>query len=211
MSQRAPDWMDRIDAERRALARDLHDDLGQILSALHMSARTLSSALADDPRESLADDVVVLTEAALARVRAVAHGLHPPLLASHGLVPALQSLSDGVPRGEVEVRFEHDAALPRPAPAVEIAAYRIAQESLANALRHAAARCVRIVLRADDTALLLQIGDDGRGHALDATPGFGRLAMRERAALAGIGFEEAASPQGTRITLRLPLPHRDGT
>ena len=209
MSTRAPDWMDRIDAERRALARDLHDDLGQILSALRMSAHTLSSALRDDPRETLADDVVVLADAALARVRAVSHGLHPPLLASQGLAAALRGLADGIPLGDVEVRFERESDLPRPAQAVEVAAYRIAQEALTNALRHARARCVRIVLRADGDALHLTIGDDGRGHELDAAPGFGRTAMRERAALSGIDFSETASPDGTRIALRLPLAGGD--
>ncbi len=209
MSTRAHDWMDRIDAERRALARDLHDDLGQILSALRMSAHALSGALVDDPRETLADDVVVLADAALARVRAVSHGLHPPLLPSQGLTAALQGLADGVPLGEVDVRFEAESDLPRPAQAVEVAAYRIAQEALANALRHAQARCVRIELRAEDAALQLQIIDDGRGHDLDSAPGFGRTAMRERAALVDIDFSETTSPDGTRITLRLPLATRD--
>ncbi|VXC08755.1 conserved hypothetical protein [Luteimonas sp. 9C] len=204
MSTRAPDWMDRLDAERRALARDLHDDLGQILGALRMSAHSLSASLVDDPRETLADDVVVLTDAALARVRAVAHGLHPPQLASHGLEAALRQLVDGVPLGEVDVRFESESGLPRPAPPVEIAAYRIAQEALANALRHAQARCVRIELQADGDALRLRITDDGRGHDLSAAHGFGRAAMRDRAALAGIDFDETASTGGTRITLRLP-------
>ncbi len=205
MTQRAPDWMDRIDAERRALARDLHDDLGQILSALRMSARTLSEALGEDPRETLADDVVVLTEAALARVRAVAHGLHPPLLASHGLPAALQGLADGVPRGDVDVRFDADADLPRATPEAEIAAYRIAQEALGNALRHAGARCVRLELFHQGDMLVLSIADDGHGHDLSMAPGFGRTAMRERAALVQLGFDEVSSPSGTRIVLRLPL------
>ncbi|MCD9095541.1 histidine kinase [Luteimonas fraxinea] len=209
MSTRAPDWMDRIDAERRALARDLHDDLGQILSALRLSAHALSGALVDDPRETLADDVVVLADAALARVRAVSHGLHPPLLASQGLAAALQGLADGIPLGEVEVRFEAESDLPRPTHAVEIAAYRIAQEALTNALRHAQARSVRIELRAERDALQLQIIDNGHGHDLDAASGFGRTAMRERAALASIDFAESASADGTRITLRLPLAGRD--
>ncbi|MEF3083558.1 histidine kinase [Luteimonas sp. SMYT11W] len=210
MTQRAPDWMDRIDAERRALARDLHDDLGQILSALRMSARTLSQALGDDPRETLADDVVVLAEAALARVRAVSHGLHPPALASHGLPAALQGLADGVPRGEVDVRFDADVALPRALPGAEIAAYRIAQEALANALRHAGARCVRLDLFRQDDVLVLSIADDGRGHDLAAAPGFGRTAMRERAALARLRFDETSSPSGTRIVLQLPLDAASG-
>jgi len=208
MTQRAPDWMDRLDAERRALARDLHDDLGQILSALRMSARTLSQALGEDPRETLADDVVVLAEAALARVRAVSHGLHPPLLASHGLPAALQGLADGVPRGEVDVRFDAGIDLPRSTPDAEVAAYRIAQEALANALRHAGARCVRMELFRQGDALVLAIIDDGRGHDLSATPGFGRTAMRERATLARLGFDEVASPSGTWIVLRLPVDAR---
>ena len=205
MTPRAPDWMDRIDAERRALARDLHDDVGQILTALRMSARTLSEALGEDPRETLADDVVVLAEAALARVRAVSHGLHPPLLASHGLPAALQGLADGVPRGEVDVRFDAGDGLPRPPPALELAAYRISQEALTNALRHAGARSVRLDLFCEDDTLVLSIADDGRGHDLSLAPGFGRAAMRERAALVGIGFDEVSSPSGSRVILRLPL------
>jgi len=205
MTQRAPDWMDRLDADRRALARDLHDDLGQILSALRMSARTLSQALGEDPRETLADDVVVLADAALARVRAVSHGLHPPALAGHGLPVALQDLADGVPRGEVDVRFDADTDLPRPAPGTEAAAYRITQEALANALRHAGARCVRIDLFRQRDVLVLSIADDGTGHDLARAPGFGRMAMRERAALARLRLDEVSSPAGTRIVLQLPL------
>lgn len=147
----------------------------------------------------------MLTEAALARVRAVAHGLHPPLLASHGLLEALQGLADGVPRGDVDVRFDADEGLPRPAPPVEVAAYRIAQEALANALRHAGARCVRLELFHEGDTLVLSIVDDGHGHDLSQPAGFGRTAMRERAALAGIDFDEVSASSGTRIVLRLPL------
>lgn len=88
---------------------------------------------------------------------------------------------------------------------MELAAYRIAQEAVSNALRHGQAGCVRLHLSIARGVLQLQVDDDGRGHDPDAAPGFGRLAMRERAAALGGTLQETSAATGTRVIARLPL------
>jgi signal transduction histidine kinase len=199
--------LDALENDRRALARDLHDDLGQILAALRLSAHALAAQLQSPIQQSLTDDILVLADEAVVRVRAIAHGLHPPQLDTLGLAAALEALCTLQSRGAVEVALQAQATLPRATPARELALYRIAQEAIGNALRHAGARRVQVDLHADADAdaLRLRISDDGRGFDVDAAPGFGRRSMRERATLAGGRLEETSSGSGTQVAARVPL------
>lgn len=200
-------WLAAQEEERRALARDLHDDVGQSLTALRMAALALLPELSGRNSQALAEDIVALAEDALGRVRAVAHGLHPPLLETLGLVAALASLCDGAARGtEVEIRLQADPALPATPPSIALTAYRIAQEALANALRHARAHRIDVRVVIEHGELRLLVADDGRGYDTATPAGFGRAAMRDRARLAGGSLREVSTPRGTRIEATLPLP-----
>lgn len=194
------------EAERARIARDLHDELGQLLTALHLSAGALAQAVQDPAQQDLACDVLALTEEALDQVRRLAHRLHPPQLEGLGLAAALQALCQTLSRhGATCVHFSLAAVVPRAAAEVELAAYRIAQEAISNALRHGQPTQVRLHLSVQEGLLQLQVEDDGHGYDIDAAPGFGRQAMRARAAALGGTVQESSARTGTCLIVRLPL------
>ncbi|HET9223792.1 MAG TPA: GAF domain-containing sensor histidine kinase, partial [Roseiflexaceae bacterium] len=206
--------------ERRRIALVLHDEIGQALTALKLALEVAH----DDPnlaRSSGAlDESITMVAELLQQVRGLALDLRPSVLDDLGLVAALRSYLDrqaqraglegtfGVEGRQVQ-RLE-TARLPH---AVEIACFRAAQEALTNVLRHAQARHVSVVLRADDTAVTLVICDDGIGFDLDAVQAraiaggsMGLLGMQEQVALAGGQFAITAAPgHGTCIQMRFPL------
>lgn len=201
--------------ERRHIARELHDEVGQLLTAVtlglqsacrHPDARAVAPALAAS---------VESVERVLARVRDLSLDLRPSLLDDLGLVPALrwyaerQARQSGVPV-QLVVR---DAERRFPS-AVETACFRIAQEALTNALRHAGAGAVDIALRAGEGAIEVEVRDDGAGFDAAAAReraarggSFGLLGMQERAELAGGTLAvESAPGQGTTVRACFPLP-----
>lgn len=187
-----------IEAERRRLAREVHDQLGQTLTALKLHLRR---RLADNaelrPYDQLLDDAIATT-------RRIAADLRPPLLDDLGLAAALGQLAqqDGL---TPNVRVENDDALtPRQAEQL----FRIAQEAVTNVLRHANAAHLWIEGGAAGEHYLLAIEDDGAGFDPSAVrPGaLGLVGMRERAHLAGGDCRWAAPRRGgTRVEIRLPL------
>ena len=197
--------------ERRRLARELHDDFGQRLTALRMKLQL--SRLRPDQRTAAIDDCVAISEELLHDVRAFARGLRPPLLDEVGLGPALQALIDAhVDRSALIVTVGVPEWLPRLPPPIELAVYRVVQEALANSLRHAAASRLSLAARHDGGELSVWLIDDGRGFdprkAAGAAPGqhLGLVSMRERAAFAGGRLDvESAPGRGTTICLRIPL------
>lgn len=194
------------DAERRAVARDLHDEIGQVLTALRLSASALAERLDDPALQDLASDILALSQEALSQVRNLARGLHPPQLEQLGLVAALQDLCERhSARGPAVLVLHSVAPVPRARADVELTAYRIAQEAVTNALRHGAATRIQLHVSATDQRLCVQVDDNGSGHDTGAAPGFGRQAMRERTELLHGTLQETASPAGTRVIASLPL------
>lgn len=196
--------------ERRRLAHELHDDFGQRLTALRMKLQL--SRLAPGDQGASIDDGIAISEELLRDVRAFARGLRPPLLDEVGLGPALRALIEAhVDRAIFTTAIDVPDALPRLPPTFELAAYRVMQEALANALRHAGARHLAIEAAHDDADVELALIDDGRGfdpaHAAGATPGehLGLVSMRERAAFIGAALEVRSAPgRGTTVRLRIP-------
>ena len=192
--------------ERRAISRELHDDIGQSVTAMKMAA---SSALDEDDaarRRDDLDDVLVLADATLERLRDISILLRPPQLDALGLEAALRWHAERLLRNAgIEASLEI-APLPRRAdPAVEQACFRIAQEALTNSVRHA--RASRVMLRLLDAGdgLALRVQDDGAGFTPAAARGLGLVIMRERALGAGGRIEVTAAPgAGTRIEAWLP-------
>ena len=192
--------------ERRAISRELHDDIGQSVTAMKMAA---SAALNEDDARQRRDDledILVLADATLERLRDISILLRPPQLDALGLEAALRWHAERLLRGAGLVPALQIDPLPRrPDPAVEQACFRIAQEALTNIMRHARARRVVLQLRDDAGGLHLQVVDDGDGFSPDAARGLGLVIMRERAHVIGGRLEVDSAPdQGTRIQAWLP-------
>ncbi|MCK2214079.1 histidine kinase [Actinomadura sp. ATCC 31491] len=205
------DSLDRItatrDEERRRLGRELHDGLGPTLTSVTLTLDEARRRLARDP--GAVDELLIRVReemtATLESVRELVDGLRPPVLEELGLPGALRALAHATPGPRVEVRTQNvPAGLPA---AVETAAYRIAQEALTNARRHAHATTILIALsRQDDGTLRVTIADDGIGLPGEPSPGVGLTSMRERAAEIGGTCAVTSSPSGgTEVTAVLPL------
>ncbi|MFT4246785.1 MAG: PAS domain-containing protein [Pseudomonas sp.] len=194
--------------ERRAISRDLHDDIGQAITAMKLSAHAAIDE--DDParrREDLAG-VVELADSTVVKLRNLSMLLRPPQLDALGLEAALRWQATLLFRAS-PVRLALDIApLPRrPHHEVEQACFRIAQESLTNAMRHACAGEVTLTLRLRGEQLALQVADDGDGFDPDGPRGLGLIMMRERAQSSGGTLQIDSAPgAGTRVSLLLPYP-----
>jgi signal transduction histidine kinase len=196
--------------ERQRLARELHDSVSQALFGIALNASTASELFETRPAEvpGLLKDVLGLAEAALAELQALIFELRPESLEREGLVGALEKQTAAVQaRHGLQVRLEVDGEPDLPQPAKE-ALYRVAQEALHNAAKHARARTVTVVLEVGQAEVRLLIADDGRGFdPCGEFPGhLGLQSMRERAASVGGTLEiESARGEGTRLRARIPL------
>ena len=197
--------------ERRAMARELHDRIGQNLSTLNLGLGMLGQQIAagqvDDAAEHLAEMQQTLI-AVIGHTRDLMSELRPPALEEYGLLAALQDLAaDFGRKTRVAAGVEGSPLRPRPPGTIEIAMYRIAQEALNNAAKHAGATQVRLSLASSDDAVELAVSDDGVGFDAsqpgNGDPTWGLTTMRERAEEAGIELAIDSTPgRGTRITLR---------
>jgi two-component system, NarL family, sensor histidine kinase UhpB len=192
--------------ERRRIARELHDEIGQILTGLVLQSETLSHKADDDVR----GDVERMRETArhgAEEVRQIARRLRPEALEELGLQSALQALTADVAR---QTGLTVDRSLERGLPLnaeQELVIYRVAQESLTNVVRHAQAEGVQLRLRAEpDGGVELVVRDDGVGLPHDAErESNGIRGMRERALLVGARLSlRRLDPRGTEVRLRLP-------
>ncbi|MGJ6965019.1 sensor histidine kinase [Streptosporangium sp. G11] len=189
------------DEERRRLGRELHDGLGPALTSVTFILDEARRRLDTDPRtvEKLLVRVREEMIATIASVRELVYGLRPPALDDLGLEGALRAAA-----GETAVTV--DGPLDHLPAAVEVAAYRIAQEALTNARRHAGAATVLIRLRRLPGELRVEVTDDGIGLPENPVAGVGLISMRERAAEVGGSCVIGRGPGGgTRVTARLPV------
>ncbi len=202
--------------ERRRIALELHDEVGQSLAAIKISLQS-HERLKDQSVTSLIAENLVILESAWQQVRRLALALRPSMLDDLGLLPALRWMAaQSATRHQFEVQFQTRStdAAERLAPDLEIACFRIAQEALTNVARHARARHVNITLWHDDATLTMTVQDDGSGfdaHAMRARAlggeSLGVLGMRERATLIG-GELHIESRPGQGCTVRLSCPWR---
>jgi signal transduction histidine kinase len=192
------------DEARRRIERDLHDGTQQRLVSLRLAARLAEADAADrsDLRAELSRIAAGLADA-VAELRELSRGIHPAALSEGGLGPALRTLAR---RCAVPVDLDVTTAARFPEP-VEIAAYYVASEALANAMKHAQASHIEISLAARDGRLLLSVRDDGVGGA-DPAVGSGLVGLTDRVeALGGSIQLRSAAGAGTRITVDLPLEY----
>lgn len=181
--------------ERRRIARELHDEAGQVLTAVKIGLDL------DGHREAGAR-----VGHALAQVRDLSNLLRPSALDDLGLVAALRALAEDVSqRARLRIDLDVDCAKPI-SPEIEVIIYRLMQEALTNTVRHASATRVRASVTARDRHVLVAIEDDGRGLTPDASPNLGWLGMQERVTEAGGTLSLGGNTDhGVRVTASIPL------
>jgi len=195
------------EAERLGLARDLHDEVGQVLTGVLLQLGAIES---EGPagHDSL-EEARASVRRALDEVRRISRELRPEMLDELGLVSALTELTRTFARTSgVEVERRFGEALPQLAPATELAVYRVAQESLTNVARHAEATRVAIALEPGASGVVLRVRDDGRGLGGAREQHGGLRSMRERAVLVG-GALAVREASGGGVEVRLEVPALD--
>jgi two-component system, NarL family, sensor histidine kinase UhpB len=192
--------------ERLRVARELHDEIGQSLTAVTLQAERAADNGAADPTAELrriADDI----RDSLDDVRRIARELRPEALDDLGLVNALITLCSRISaQGELSVERRLEAGLQPLGSDVELVIYRVAQESLTNVVRHARASRATVSLKPENGAVILRVRDDGRGLPTELPKGTaGMVGMRERALLVGGRLTIRSEPdRGTEVELEIP-------
>jgi signal transduction histidine kinase len=198
------------EAERQRLARELHDQVGQQLTALGINLNIVRAHMPEevgDAIRSRLDDSLSLVEQTTERIRDVMARLRPPVLDDYGLVAALHWYGEQFARRTgIAVVVEGEEPVPRPATHVESALFRITQEALTNVAKHAQATHVMVSVQVQGEILRLVIADDGIGFdsGLSASHGWGLLTMTERAE--GVGGRcriESVPGQGTPVSVEV--------
>lgn len=206
------------EAERRRLARELHDEIGQSLTALKLGIQAGADTADPATRKSLAHEGRQLIDQLIDQVRNLSLDLRPSMLDDFGLVSALRWYVDRLARRSgIEAKLAADPQEIRAPAAVETACFRIAQEALTNVTRYASARHVWVELRREGPELSMVVRDDGVGFDTSLVreraargTGLGLLGMRERAALLGGRIDIASAPgEGTRVHVTIPLSPPD--
>jgi two-component system sensor histidine kinase UhpB len=203
------------ESERRELSRELHDRVGQNLTALKINIDMLQPALASQSNEEVLERVAdssALLESTMDAIENVVSELRPPMLDDHGLAAALDWHARKFSRRTgIAVAVHADEPAEQPAPQVQIALFRIAQEALNNIAKHAGARHAEIALDQEDGDCVMSVQDDGIGFDVGenasekSKTGIGMVTMRERSQAVGGRFEVQALPErGTRLTVRVP-------
>ncbi len=200
------------DWERRRIARELHDSVGQYLAGLKINLCQLETGTRSDAPKMI-HETIAITEYAIQEVRTISHLLHPPLLEELGFLSAARWYVDEYgKRGQVKVGLRIDEPIQRLPRPVEIALFRVLQESLTNVYRHAAARQVDVSIICCDGHVTLTVADDGKGIPDEiltrfedgAAPGIGLAGMRERLAEFGGEMRVDSSGSGTVIAAIIP-------
>jgi two-component system sensor histidine kinase UhpB len=192
--------------ERRRIARELHDEVGQTLTGVMLQVEGLAATIPESLREQL-DELRETARAGTEEVRRIASRLRPEALEDLGLQSALSALATAfAEQARVPVERRLDAAPPL-SEEHELVVYRVAQEALTNVARHAGASQVHLWLERTDGQVVLTVRDDGRGLAPDAKPSsHGISGMRERAMLIGAQLTLTEPPTGgTQVQLSIPL------
>ena len=193
------------EAERQRLARGLHDEVGQSMTAVLLQLKRLKASATPEQQRQL-DEAQGVVKTSLDDVRRLAQELRPEVLEHLGLASALEHLAGSfTKRTHLRVRRQLDHDLPPLDPAAELVIYRIAQESLTNVARHAEASEVLLSLGRGNGSVVLRIADDGRGFSSDYVEGGGLRGIRERALIVGgAAAIKPGSEGGVEVRLEVP-------
>src|SRR5579862_2068456 len=204
------------DEERRKLARDLHDTTGQTLVALNMAAWQLQEACKEAPAAlAIVSEVQLLADQAIGEIRTMSYLLHPPLLDEVGFACAAEWYIEGfAKRSGINVEAEIANPRERLPKKVELALFRVLQESLTNVHRHSGASDASIQFLHEGDAVILEIRDFGKGipeerlrllHGVTAETGVGLAGMRERLHELNGSLDIESDGRGTRMRATVPL------
>jgi signal transduction histidine kinase len=194
--------------ERRRMRRDLHDGLGPTLASLTFKIDAARNLLTQDSERAdrLLEGVRQQAQEAITDIRRLVYDLRPPALDELGLLSALREQAASYQHQGLQIIVDVPESLPPLPAAVEVATYRIAQEAVTNAVRHAEAQQCRLRLCLDERVLTLQVSDNGKGIAPGHHIGVGLVAMQERASeLGGSCNITQGSSDGTTVQVSLPL------
>ena len=205
----------KLEAERHHVAHELHDEVGQVLTVVKMGLESIKREPASSAFADKLDENIAAIKRALAQVRNLSVNLRPAVLDDLGLVAALRWLASSATSStglDIEVQADDDIE-PRLSSGLATVCFRVAQEALTNALRHAGASTIKIELCGLRKEFALIISDDGKGFDVKAARaqtshggGFGLLAMQERTALSGGTLTIDSTPgEGSKITALFPI------
>jgi PAS domain S-box-containing protein len=207
------------DQERRRIARELHDSLGQYLAGLKIAIEMLGNSPGPEQSRSLLAECSQILEKAIAETRTLSHLLHPPLLDEAGFASAASWFVTGFSqRSGIPVTLELPEDMPRLSEAVEIALFRVLQESLTNVHRHSQTPAAEIKVENDAEEISIEVCDHGKGmpqHVLEQIQGegsklgVGLAGMRERIHELGGTLEVTSDESGTVIRATVPLSMRE--
>ena len=198
--------------ERSRVARELHDEIGQTLTAVTIQAERAADGTGADPSAEF-HRIAEAVRTSLDDVRRIARELRPEALDDLGLVSALMALCTRMgAQGQVRIERRLSGGLGSLDPQTELVIYRVAQESLTNVIRHAQASKAVVSLEAEDDAVVLRVRDDGRGLPSELPAGTAGLGgMRERALLVGGKLTISSRPdEGTEVRLAVPVTGASG-
>ena len=202
------------ETERRNIARELHDEIGQALTVMQLNLQAMLQSPGADALTPRLNESLKVVERVLEQVQDISLNLRPSILDDLGLEPALRWYTDRqAALVGLKVEFHADRLEQRLDPVIETECFRVAQEALTNVVRHAQAKTVTVELRKEAGQLHLRVRDDGIGFEVAAIrekavrgASLGLLSMEERAALAGGGLEFKSVPgQGTEVHAWFPL------
>ncbi len=201
--------------ERRRIARELHDEIGQTLTAMTIALNSISQAALETLFNQKLKNLKGLASDLIDQVNALSSELRPRVLDDLGLVPGLISMINRLSmQTGIEIDFKHGLLDQKQLqPEIEITAYRIIQEALTNIVRHAGVNLAVVRIQVDEDTLWIQVQDQGKGFdyqsALNSGDSIGLMGMLERAEqIGGIFSIQTAPGDGTNITCRLPLGER---
>ncbi len=203
------------DEERRRIARELHDGLGQDLAAIKLMLTQIAGDTSASAKDALALEANSVVDVAIQQVRTLSYLLHPPLLDEVGLASALRCYLEGVTkRTGIEISLDiQPLQFPRLDQSVETAIFRIVQEALTNVFRHSKANRTWVVLSHEERRVVVMVRDDGKGLAegtIELRPdsvGVGLEGMRQRTKEFGGEFRVSNANPGTLIEVFIPRDH----
>jgi signal transduction histidine kinase len=204
------------DEERRHIARELHDSVGQLLAAINMNSAFVQAEchrLSPDAAKRVSENVAMVDEASR-QIRTISHLLHPPLLDEVGLASALHWYVEGFSdRSKIGTKLDIPQKFAGLSKEMELSIFRVVQECLTNIHRHAGSPSAEIRIVQDEACLRVEIEDAGKGIPLEKQSAFwasghmgvGLRGMRERLRRLGGTLQLQANSQGTRVTAILPV------
>ena len=208
-------YLQIIEEERRRIARELHDDIAQCLAALLIRVRVLGRSDDPDTRERLLNEMHDELTSAVEGVRRISRGLRPPALEDLGVETAIRShLRSFLQESPLKLELHIDPVEDLLPPDRQLVVYRVVQEAVSNAVRHAQATQIGVELRRGRHQIVVTVSDDGVGFDPEGTfldgAGLGLVGMEERARLVGGTLQiDSRRDEGTEITLRIPLARDD--